>query len=280
MNMSYRLRVYSLLLLALAAPIAGWISVSRQFMRDIACPLSSTTTTCLKKSRISFPSRTAATTLSLHQRRDILETFFKMTFLASGVVVSLSLLQPTSPALAAYIDPATDPPTITKRVYLDVSFDNAKGEATSGRIVVGLFGDAMPKTVDNFVTLCASNAYAGTSFYRVISDFSIQGGAIGDATGRTGKSSLENGKGFEPDNYNIKHTKTGLISMVKGLDGVVDSRFFINCSDNGGWGDDRYAAFGIVEKGLDLVKQIELVPVQPPKNAPKSPVKIVASGVV
>ena len=47
-----------------------------------------------------------------------------------------------------------------------------------------------------------------------------------------------------------------------------------------GWADDRYAAFGMVEEGMDLVKAIEQVPVQPPKNAPKKEVKIVASGVI
>jgi cyclophilin family peptidyl-prolyl cis-trans isomerase len=67
---------------------------------------------------------------------------------------------------------------------------------------------------------------------------------------------------------------------VRGLDGAIDSRFFINCSDDAGWGDDRYAAFGIVEEGLDVVKRIERVDVQPPKNAPKVEVKILASGVV
>jgi peptidyl-prolyl cis-trans isomerase B (cyclophilin B) len=201
--------------------------------------------------------------------------------LAGAFDVTPSFLLPIQPALAAYIDPGIDPLTITKRVYLVVSFDNAKREPTTGRIVIGLFGNVMPKTVDNFVALCASNAYAGTTFYRVLSDFSIQGGDIGDATGKPDRLGLENGQqqGFEPDNYNIKHTKTGLVSMVKGLDGLVNSRFFINCNDNGGWADDRYAAFGIVqEESLDLVKQIEMVPVQPPKNAPKSPVKIVASG--
>ena len=138
----------------------------------------------------------------------------------------------------------------------------------------------MPKTVDNFVTLCSSNSYGGTTFYRVVSDFSIQGGAVGDPTGKTGKSSLENGQSFEPDNYNIKHTKAGLLSMVRSPSGNVDSRFFINTKDNGGWGDDRYAAFGIVEEGMDLVKKIEMVPVSPPKNSPKNDVRIVASGVL
>jgi cyclophilin family peptidyl-prolyl cis-trans isomerase len=229
---------------------------------------------------------TTTTVLSFEPlcRRGILEHFVNASFVMAGAAaVTPSFLLSTPPALAAYIDPAIDPLTITKRVYLDVSFDNAKGEPTTGQIVIGLFGHDMPKTVENFVTLCASNAYAGTTFYRVLSGLSIQGGGIGDDTGKLGRLSVESGqqKGFEPDNYNIKHTKTGLVSMVRGRDGAADSRFFINCNDNGGWADDRYAAFGIVEnKSLDLVKQIEMVPVQPPKNAPKSPVKIVASGVL
>jgi len=138
----------------------------------------------------------------------------------------------------------------------------------------------MPRTTENFEQLCASNAYAGTNFYRVISDFSIQGGAVGDKTGKTGRSSFDGGKPFEPDNFNVKHTKVGLLSMVRGLGGSVDSRFFVNTKDEAGWADDRYAAFGIIEEGLDLVKSIEKVAVSPPKNSPKNEVKIVASGLV
>jgi peptidyl-prolyl cis-trans isomerase B (cyclophilin B) len=275
--MSIQKSLFSLLLVALATSIAGFSPSAQPPKQNERLLMSRKSPPCTRKSTKSWTTTTA---VSLHQRRDVLESLCKTPLLVGAAAVSSSFLQPTSPALASYIDPATDPPTITKRVFMDVSFDNVKGEPTSGRIQIGLFGEAMPKTVDNFVALCASNAYAGTTFYRVVSDFSIQGGAIGDATGKTGRSSLENGQGFEPDNYNIKHTKMGLISMVKGLNGVADSRFYINVNDNGGWGDDRYAAFGIVEKGLDIVKQIEMVPVQPPKNAPKSPVKIVASGVI
>jgi cyclophilin family peptidyl-prolyl cis-trans isomerase len=138
----------------------------------------------------------------------------------------------------------------------------------------------MPKTVDNFVSLSSSKAYGGTTFCRVVSDFSLQGGAIGDPTGKSGKSLLENGQPFEPANYNIKHTKAGLVSMVRSPSGGVDSRFFINTNDNGGWGDDRYAAFGIVKEGMDLVKKIEMVPMSPPKTSPKNDVRIVASGIL
>jgi cyclophilin family peptidyl-prolyl cis-trans isomerase len=185
-------------------------------------------------------------------------------------------------------------PTITKRVYLDVQIGNNNDNNGNGlappkaRIVIGLFGDVMPRTVDNFVSLCDQNAYAGTNFYRILSDYCVQGGAIGDASGNTGKSSYENGKSFEPDNYNIRHTKAGLVSMVRGRDGSVDSRFFIQgTNDGGGVFDDRYAAFGIVLQdvgdaagGMDFVRRIEKVEVQPPKNIPKVDVRILASGVL
>jgi cyclophilin family peptidyl-prolyl cis-trans isomerase len=203
-------------------------------------------------------------------------------FLAGiGIITTAtsSLVSYPHPSYASYIDPNTDSPKITKRVFLDVAFSNG-GEEQNGRLVIGLYGDIMPKTVDNFVSLSSSNLYGGTTFYRVVSDFSIQGGAVGDPTGKSGKSSLENGQPFEPDNYNIKHSKAGLVSMVRSPSGGVDSRFFINTNDNGGWGDDRYAAFGIVEEGMDLVKKIEMVPVSPPKNSPKNDVRILASGVL
>ena len=68
--------------------------------------------------------------------------------------------------------------------------------------------------------------------------------------------------------------------MVRSLDGSVDSRFFINTQQDAGWADDRYAAFGIVEKGMDLVHQIEKQKVKPPQNKPVEPIAIVASGVL
>ena len=193
-------------------------------------------------------------------------------------LITTAVLFPPTASFASYIDPATDLPKITKQVYLDVEFGSR--EVERGRLVIGLFGDVMPRTVENFETLCSSNAYAGTTFYRVISDLNIQGGAVADSTGKTGRSSFEGGKPFEPDNYNVKHTKAGLVSMVRGIGGSVDSRFFINTKDEAGWADDRYAAFGIIQEGMTLVNEIEKVPVSPPKNAPKKEVRIVASGVL
>ncbi|KAL7488616.1 hypothetical protein ACHAW6_014214 [Cyclotella cf. meneghiniana] len=187
------------------------------------------------------------------------------------------------------IDPSINLPKITSKVYLDIKLANFKQPK---RIAIGLFGDVMPKTVHNFQNLCTDNyddgpTYVGTSFYRVISDTSIQGGAIGkDATtGKSGTSSFENGMSFDPDNYRILHSKRGLVSAVRNPDGTIDSRFFIQTEDDAGWADGRYAAFGIVLEedgtgGMELVKKISRLDVKTPQNAPKDPVSIVGCGLL
>lgn len=206
----------------------------------------------------------------------------RMILGASSFSIAAFLMK--SPVHAAYIDPASSPPIITDRVFLDVEWVNTGSVRKQGRIIIGLYGQVMPKTVENFKTLCQQNDYAGTTFYRIISDYSIQGGAIGDTSdsGKTGRSAFTNTPTFEPDNYNIQHTKKGLVSMVKDTSGGVDSRFFIQFQDDAGWADDRYAAFGIVlDDGMkDVIDDLGKIPVQPPKNNPKQPVRIVASGVL
>lgn len=114
---------------------------------------------------------------------------------------------------------------------------------------------------------------------------SIQGGSISDPTGKAGISAFEDGKPFPPDNYKIRHTKAGLVSAVRNINGDIDSRFFIQTENDAGWADDRYAAFGIVleEKdgtgGMELVRRISRVDVKTPQNSPKVPVMIVGCGV-
>ncbi|KAL7501645.1 hypothetical protein ACHAWT_009457 [Skeletonema menzelii] len=195
---------------------------------------------------------------------------------------SVALITNSQSALAddegVIIDPSVDFPKITNKVYLDVKF----GKYKTKRMVIGLFGDIMPKATENFLTLCSNGdvSYAGTTFYRVISDMTIQGGAIGSSSGKSSASAI-----LQPDNYSIKHTKAGLVSAVRNKDGSIDSRFFIQTNDDAGWADDRYAAFGIVleeegTSGMDLVKKISKVDVKAPQNNPKDPVMIVGCGVL
>ena len=96
-------------------------------------------------------------------------------FLGASLAAAV-LLRPGA-SFGSYIDPVTDPPKITNRVYLDVEFGS--GDEEKGRLVIALYGELMPRTVENFESLCKSNSYAGTTFYRVISDLNVQGGADG-----------------------------------------------------------------------------------------------------
>lgn len=211
-------------------------------------------------------------------RRSFAKSIASITTATSASVALITNNQSAFADEGVIIDPSVDLPKITNKVYLDIKFGNYKTK----RLVIGLFGDVMPKATANFVSLCGGGdvSYAGTTFYRVISDMTIQGGAIGSSSGKSSTSAV-----LQPDNFSIKHTKAGLVSAVRNNDGSIDSRFFIQTADDAGWADERYAAFGIVLEeegtgGMDLVKKISKVDVKTPQNNPKDPVTIVGCGVL
>lgn len=178
-------------------------------------------------------------------------------------------------------------PTVTDVVYLDIAI----GTSEPQRIEISLFGDVTPITCDNFKLLCNNNGYAGSDIFRIIQEFSIQGGSFGypsDTTrrsdiGKYGKAMVNDGKPFKQENFRILHSITsgGVISMMKDITkgNCQDSRFFITLKSDASWADDRYTAFGLVTKGMNLITGLSILSVVPPANYPETPVKIIASGV-
>lgn len=171
---------------------------------------------------------------------------------------------------------------VTSRVYFDIAID----QKSVGRIVFGLHGNVVPKTVRNFETLCRGNEsignvqlrYAGSTFHRIIPNFMIQGGdfTVGNGTGgRSIYGTLYDGR-FEDENFQLRH-KIGVLSMANAGRNTNGSQFFITTGRtphlNG-----RHVVFGVVQEGWDVVKKIEACGTSTGK--PKKRVVITKAGVL
>ncbi len=119
-----------------------------------------------------------------------------------------------------------------------------------GDIVVELYADKVPATVNNFVFLARDGYYDGVTFHRVIANFMAQ---TGDPTGTgRGGPGYKFSDEFEPS---LRHDGPGVLSMANAGPNTNGSQFFITHKATPHL-DGKHAVFGRVVEGMDVVYSI------------------------
>tara|TARA_B110000503_G_scaffold79114_1_gene121524 strand:+ start:127 stop:642 length:516 start_codon:yes stop_codon:yes gene_type:complete len=164
-----------------------------------------------------------------------------------------------------------------------VFFDCTIGGQPAGRITMELYADRAPKTADNFRALCTGEKgvgksgkplhYKGSSFHRVITEFMAQGGDFTAGNGTGGESIY--GMKFPDENFTVKHTGRGDLSMANAGPNTNGSQFFMTFIQTT-WLDGKHTVFGKVVDGFPVLDALESVGSQ--TGATKAPCVIADCG--
>jgi len=146
------------------------------------------------------------------------------------------------------------------QVFFDIDIDGK----SEGRLVFELFADKVPKTAENFRALCTGEKgdgtlgkplhFKGSHFHRIIPQFMCQGGDFTNGDGTGGESIY--GEKFPDENFELKHTEPGILSMANAGPDTNGSQFFI-CTVKTPWLDGNHVVFGVIKEGMDVLIKME-----------------------
>ncbi|KAI8903814.1 peptidyl-prolyl cis-trans isomerase E [Gorgonomyces haynaldii] len=162
------------------------------------------------------------------------------------------ILLPDDDALANEEQPKI---SVNPRVFFEISLNGNP----IGKITFILRADICPKTAENFRALATGErgiGYKGTKFHRIIPNFMAQGGDFERGDGTGGKSIW--GNKFADENFILKHTKPGMLSMANAGPNTNGSQFFITTQATP-WLDGKHVVFGEVTSGMDVLRKLDQI---------------------
>ncbi|OWF54073.1 peptidyl-prolyl cis-trans isomerase-like [Mizuhopecten yessoensis] len=179
------------------------------------------------------------------------------------------------------------PHVVTEEVWFDVLIkDYEDGEDYHGRFVIALFGEVVPMTTLNFLSLAKGVKrpnirkqlhYKDTPIHRIVQDFVIQMGDVVNGDGTGGESIY--GSMFVDENFDLSHQAAGYVSMANTGTDSNSSQFFI-VVNRARWLDGKHVVFGKVVRGMDVVRKVSNLELKKNSATSKKTVFIEDCGVV